>query len=91
MQFDNYTLEDLAFLRGALDSGLKRTLTPIQHRRLELLRKSFELSALCIEVAVRERGIVSGYGSDMTAKFLPQAGAVPQCVFITTTGAWELL
>ena len=55
VQFDNYTLEDLAFLRGALDRGLKRTLSPIQHRRLELLRKSFELSALCIEVAVRGR------------------------------------
>lgn len=55
IQFDNYTLADLDYLKAALDKAEKRTVTDLQKRRLQLLKKSFELSALCIEVAVRGR------------------------------------
>ncbi len=63
IQFDNYTLEDLEFLKNALEKGLKCTLTPLQRQRLWLLRKSFELSSLCIEVAVRGREVEKLKGS----------------------------
>ena len=62
-QFDNYTLADLEALKKFLDNAEKCSLTAIQRRRLHLLKKSFELSALCIEVAVRGREAAKLKGS----------------------------
>lgn len=56
-QFDNYTLADLEQLNNILDAALKCDLTAIQKKRLELLKKVWSLSALCIEIAVRGREI----------------------------------
>ena len=63
IQFDGYTLADLDYLKGCLDRALKVQLDPMQKRRLELLQKTFALSALCIEVAVRGREAVDQTGS----------------------------
>ena len=54
-QFDNWTLEDLDLLKNLLGRAEKASMTPLQRRRLELLKSAFSLSALCIEVAVRGR------------------------------------
>ena len=56
-QFDNYNLDDITYLNNALDEALKCELQPIEKTRLELLKKCFSLSALCIEIAVRGREI----------------------------------
>lgn len=63
MQFDNYTLADLDYLHSRLNCALKVRLNPMQKRRLELLNKTFTLSALCIETAVRGRDAVNQTGS----------------------------
>ncbi len=54
-QFDNYNLNDIAELNSILDRALQCKLEPIQKKRLELLKKTWSLSALCIEIAVRGR------------------------------------
>ncbi len=68
-QFDNYTLADITYLNNALDEALKCQLQPIEKTRLELLKKCFSLSALCIEIAVRGRDIqkLSGTPEEIAA------------------------
>lgn len=68
-QFDNYTLDDITYLNNALDEALKCQLQPIEKTRLELLKKCFSLSALCIEIAVRGRDIqkLSGTPEEIAA------------------------
>lgn len=62
-QFDNYTLSDLDYLHKALDQALTSPATPLQKKRLMLLKKCFTLSAFCIETAVRGREAVKLSGS----------------------------
>lgn len=57
-QFDNYTLADLDYLHKTLDQALKAPAAELQKKRLQLLKKCFTLSALCIETAVRGREAV---------------------------------
>ena len=68
-QFDNYTLDDITYLNNALDEALKCELQPIEKTRLELLKKCFNLSSLCIEIAVRGREIqkLSGTPDEIAA------------------------
>ena len=68
-QFDNYTLDDITYLNNALNEALKCQLQPIEKTRLELLKKCFGLSALCIEIAVRGRDIqkLSGTPEEIAA------------------------
>ena len=56
-------MNDLTYLFNALDEALKCDLQPIEKRRIELLKKCFSLSALCIEIAVRGREIQKLSGS----------------------------
>ena len=68
-QFDNYTLNDITYLTNALDEALKCDLQPIEKSRLEMLKKCFNISALCIEIAVRSREIrkISGTPDEIAA------------------------
>ena len=68
-QFNNYTLADISELNAILDRALQCQLDPMQKTRLELLKKVWSLSALCIEIAVRGREIqkLSGSTQEITA------------------------